>query len=185
MKKQNGFIFMETIVVVSVLSITLLLLFTSYSYILRKARERNVFDTSDTIYKLHYIEHILVNNSSRSSIVDFITNENVCSKIAIAGAVNEYECDLTGTFNGNTIESNTIESLKNSFGLQKIFYIKPSEVYNNDTLLLHFDATTIDYIRKLGKNDNMHRIYKFKKCYNDSCSDYEIFHASVEEVPQP
>ena len=46
MKKRNGFVFMETIVVVSVLSITLLILFSSYSYILRKSKERDTFDTT-------------------------------------------------------------------------------------------------------------------------------------------
>ena len=179
MKKQNGFIFMETIVVVSVLSITLLLLFTSYSYILRKARERNVFDTSDTIYKTFYIERLLVNNASDSRITnmaEFIRYSTLCG----GASSTRRTCDFTG----NTSYASVL-SLKNSYGLQKIYYLRPSELYDNQTELLKYDATTIDYIRKLGNNSNMHRIYKFKKCYDDACTDYEIFHASVEEVPAP
>ena len=178
MKKQNGFIFMETIVVVSVLSITLLLLFTSYSYILRKARERNVFDTSDTIYKTFYIERLLVNNANNSSIQnmsDFIKSSGLCTVFS-GGRI----CDFT-----NNPSNPSVLALKNSFGLEKIYYLKPSEIYNNNNLLLEYDATTIDYIRKLGNNSNMHRIYKFKKCYDDACTDYEVFHASIEEVPAP
>ena len=41
MRKQNGFVFMETIVVVSILSVTLMMLYGSYAFILKKSRERN------------------------------------------------------------------------------------------------------------------------------------------------
>ena len=57
--KKNGFVFIETLVVVSVLSLTLLMLFGSYSYIIRKSRERNVFDTTEMIYKTYYTKQIL------------------------------------------------------------------------------------------------------------------------------
>ena len=47
MKKKNGFVFMETIVVVSILSLTLILLYSSYAHILGTSKERKTFDTTD------------------------------------------------------------------------------------------------------------------------------------------
>ena len=75
--KKNGFVFMETLVVVSVLSFTLLMLFGTYSYILRKSRERNVFDTTEMIYKTYYTKEILTREFG--DINTFISS-SICKK---------------------------------------------------------------------------------------------------------
>ena len=64
--KKNGFVFMETIVVISVLSITLLMLFASYSYILRKSREKNTFDTTESIYKTYFVKSVIDNYKTQN-----------------------------------------------------------------------------------------------------------------------
>ena len=64
MRKANGFIFMETIVVVSVLSVTLLSLFSSFSFILKKSRERETYDTTAYIYKTFLVSKELLQQAS-------------------------------------------------------------------------------------------------------------------------
>lgn len=185
--KKNGFIFMETIVVVSVLSITLLLLFTSYSYLLRKARERNVFNTTDTIYKAYNVRESLI---TAIKGIDSTVSINSYIKTSCTSKKNGkfYECD-TKT-NGSSI-SQTYKSLREAYGLEKMYLIQNSTEIEEQSTLLLFDATTIDFIRSSEKDydettkNNWKTIMKFKKCYDrsksiDECEDYEVFHTMID-----
>lgn len=180
--KKNGFVFIETIVVISVLSITLLLLFSSYSFMLRKSRERDTFDNIELIYKTYYIKDILDNykasraaNDPRSSIMFYIEKNNLeCKKM---GSYNSYVCDLSSdSYNGSLL------SAKVAFETDKIYLLNPSELLkssNKNKWLVLFDATTIDYINELGVATNKQiMIVKYKKVYNDGT--YEVFHSSIE-----
>lgn len=159
--KKNGFVFIETLVVVSVLTLTLLMLFGSYSYIIRKSRERNSFDTTEMIYKTFYTKEILEKEYGSLSIY-----MNTCNK----PGTNVYECTISG---------NRLTQLQQAFEVEKIYFFTPSEVLSNTSVLVKLDATTIDYIKHLGKYSNTRRmIVKYKKTYQDGT--YEIFHSSME-----
>ena len=56
--KKNGFVFMETVVVVCLLSVTLLMLYGSYSHVLRKSGEKKNYDTTDSIYTTYYVKFL-------------------------------------------------------------------------------------------------------------------------------
>lgn len=159
--KKNGFAFLETIVVVSILSLTLILLFGTYSFILRKAKERNVFDTTEMIYKTYYTKEVI--DKEYGSIQTYM---NSCARL-----VNDvYECNLT---------DNRLIQLKQSFEVEKIYFLNPSNVYDNSNILLKLDATTLDYVKHLGKTNNtMRMIVKYKKVYQDGKT--EVFHSSME-----
>lgn len=180
--KKNGFVFLETIVVISVLSIILLLLFSSYSFMLRKSRERDTFDNIDLIYKTYYIKDIIDNykksravNDPRSSIMFYIEKNSIeCKKMS---SYNSYVCDLSNpSYNGSLL------SAKLAFEADKIYLLNPKELLksgNKDKWLALFDATTIDYINELGvATDRQVIIIKYKKYYGDE--DYEVFHSSIE-----
>ena len=184
MRKKNGFVFMETIVVVSVLSITLLTLFTSYSYILRKSRERNTFDTTEMIYKTYFVKEILyeLNPTTDTNSVVYFINRNltatgtnkICTKV-----YNSYICDLSqDTYNGELIQ------IKKVYEVDKFYYLNPNEILshsNKKEYLLSFDATTIDYINNLGKSVNRNLlVVKYKKYYNSEGTEYEVIHSSME-----
>lgn len=159
--KKNGFVFLETLVVVSVLSLTLILLFGTYSFILRKSRERNVFDTTEMIYKTFFTKEIIEKEYGNIS-----TYMNSCAKLKN----DVYEC---------TLQDNRLIQLKQSFEVEKIYFLIPSDVYNDKNTLLKMDATTIDYVKHLGKtNTTMRMIVKYKKNYQDGLS--EVFHSSME-----
>ncbi len=179
MRKKNGFVFMETVVVVGVLSITLLMLFGSYSFLLRKSRERNTYDTTEMIYKTYYVKEIIdsykpTGNNSIGIEYFIDSHPSFCSQM---GSFNSYVCDLS---------SNPADLLqvKMAFEVEKIYYLNPREILTSsqsDAWLSMFDATTIDYIHNLGESiDYNVMVVKYKKTYNKTDGSYEVIHSSME-----
>ncbi len=184
MRKESGFVFMETIVVISVLSITLLLLFGSYSYILRKSRTKNTFDTTESIYKTYYVKSFFENykkeqgrigNSVKMYIEDHRASGE-CTK-QTHKSQSSYICDLSAdSYNGY------LRPLKKAYEVDKIYYLNPKNVVDSteaNAWLNEFDATTIDYIRNISASFNKDiLIVKYKKIYSDG--SYEVIHSSLE-----
>lgn len=180
MRKKNGFVFVETIVVVSVLSLTLLILFASYSYILRRSRERNTFDTTEMIYKTYHVKNIIDSmntDATKKGVMAYLTNNpSVCKQMT---PYDSFECDLSSsTYNGNLLQ------IKKAFEVEKLYVVNTNKLLtstNSQAWLLKFDATTIDYINNMGLGkDYTILIVKYKKTYGKTDGSYEIFHASVE-----
>ena len=69
---KNGFVFVETIVVITVLTSALLLLFSSFSNILKKEKERMNYDDVAYIYRTHYLKNTL----DKLNLNDILTNLN-------------------------------------------------------------------------------------------------------------
>lgn len=179
MKKNKGFVFIETIVVVSVLSLTLLLLFSSYSYILRKSRERDAFETTETIYKTYYTK----------SIIDSLKSETN-PESGVKQYINKHlgtECKKMGTYNSYVCvpkEDGDLHQVIKAFEVEKFYLVNPAELYRSsehDDWLFLFDATTIDYLRELGGAQEVDLlIVKYKKTFNKNDGNYEIIHSSLE-----
>lgn len=186
MVKKNGFVFMETIIVIAILSITLVLLFSSYSYILRKSRQRNTFDTTETIYKTYFVKKAMDNYKiaagGTGNSVEYYMQHNLssgeCRKLTYGSDIS-FTCDLS-----SPSYSGYLAQLKRAFEIDKIYYLNPNKVTNSASStewLNKFDATTIDYIREIGPGSNYYiLIVKFKKTYNSLDGTYEVFHASME-----
>ena len=181
--KKNGFVFMETIVVISILSITLLMLFASYSYILRKSREKNTFDTTESIYKTYYIKNVIDNYKTKNSgtglgILYYVSNNSECTRRNF-GSDYSYTCDLSSSDYGGYLKQ-----IKKAFEVDKIYYLNPNKVVRSNEAnawLNTFDATTIDYINELGAGVNHDLIVvKYKKTYNKTDGTYEVIHSSME-----
>lgn len=179
--KKNGFVFMETIVVMSVLSITLLMLFASYSYILKKSREKNTFDTTESIYKTYYIKNVIDNYKAQHSgtglsILYYVNNNPECTRKNF-GSQYSYTCDLS-----SDDYSGYLNQIKRAFEVDKIYYLNPNKIVKSteaNTWLNTFDATTIDYIRDIGDSvDQYIFVVKYKKYYSDG--SYEVIHSSME-----
>lgn len=172
---------METIVVVSVLSLTLLILFASYSYILRKSRERNTFDTTETIYKTYFVKNVIDSlkpmGQSKTGLQYYIdTHTNECKKM---GGYNSYVCDFQDpSYSGDLLQ------IKLAFEIEKIYQLNPHDILkSNEKIdwLWEFDATTIDYINELGASVNHNlMVVKYKKTYNKADGTYEVIHSSME-----
>lgn len=179
--KKNGFVFMETIVVISILSITLILLFASYSQILRKSREKNTFDTLETIYKTYYIKDIIDEYQSSkglsgNSVQYFVNNSGECNSKSFTGGTS-FICDFSkNDYNGY------LKQAKLAYEVDKIYYLNPNKIVKSpdaNTWLNTFDATTIDYILDVGDSTDYNiLLVKYKKKYSDGT--YEVIHSSME-----
>lgn len=181
MRKTNGFVFMETIVVLSVLSVTLLLLFGSFNYLLKVSKTESNFDTTEMIYKTYYTKQIM--EAKSTTVKNYCYTHQIsagreCESIPIDDSV-AYICDLN-----RTGVSQDLYTLKTSFEVDKVYLVNPKKILtsaNKTNLLLKFDATTIDYINTLGIGaDHDYLIVKVKKTYGKTDGSYEIFHSSME-----
>ena len=138
---KKGFVLMETIVVIVVVSVALLTIFSSYNKILSKLRTENKYDTSEYIYITKYIKDYMQNNQSSLGInVDDISANitNYLSKIS---------------------NSNNLKSL---YGVEKIYLL--TNLNNFGGKEDKVDAYMIDYIKKLDvRNQDKLLIVEYKR----------------------
>lgn len=175
--RKNGFVFMETVVVICVLSATLLILYASYAHILRVTKERITFDTTDSIYTTYYVKKVLEhNNAGNSTFEQFFPSHS-----AYCRSINDgtgYVCDIASIPDSDT----TFYQLKNIFNVDKIYFLSPASILNSNKktdYLMELDATTIDYVQKLGISVvNKVLIVKYKYSYANN--QYEVIHSSME-----
>ena len=64
---KNGFVFIETIIVICVLTVSLMSLYANYSKILGNVKELNTFDTTEYNYKTYFLKNKF---GSVTSVVD-------------------------------------------------------------------------------------------------------------------
>lgn len=77
--KKNGFMFVESIAVLVVVILSLTLLLSSYSLVVRKSKEKNYYDLPSDKYLLYNIGNIGNVSSSYSVEGQFVANINNCS----------------------------------------------------------------------------------------------------------
>lgn len=61
MKKKKGFVFVETLVVVAVLTTSLLMLYSTYSAVIQKEKTRIKYNDSVYLYRTYYLEKFFQN----------------------------------------------------------------------------------------------------------------------------
>ena len=134
---KKGFVLMETIAVIVVLTFALVTIFTSYNKILSKVRTENKYDTSEYLYITKYIKKYIKDNNPSLSAND----------------VN----DPT-----NNIDILDRTNAKNLYGVEKIYILKNMDNFGgNET---KFDAYMIDYLKKLDvRSKDELIIVEFKK----------------------
>ena len=89
--KNKGFVLLETVMTICILSVILITLYASYAYILRQSLARNTYDLTDSIYEGYYITDIINNRYPDRN--DFFTNE--CTEIE----TKQYKCDIFNSTN--------------------------------------------------------------------------------------
>ncbi len=133
---KKGFVLMETIVVIVVVSVALLTIFSSYYKILSKIKSENKYDTSEYIYMTYWIKQIVKDNSITTSQINNLKNNNTDGLI-----------DCTNLPN--------VSSVKAMFDIKKIYVVKfdDNATLSNNTLT-KFDAYIIDYLRRADVDNN-------------------------------
>ena len=176
--KNKGFVLMETIVVIVVVTVALLTIFTSYNKILSKVKTENKYDTSEYIYMTSYIRDYIKSQVSTSA------NSFNCVSI-----VSQDTC--VNNINSSIINYNSNRTTFDIYGVEKIYIVTNLNTLENNKE--KFDAYMIDYIRKLDVRDSDELIiveykreakkegtYDTLTEYNNTFKLYETYIASLE-----
>ena len=152
---KKGFIFIETIIVVCILTVALMSLYGNYSKIMANTKELNTFDVSEYNYKTYFLKSKFLNNSSLTTTNPCITETSINfsdnNKVKI--------CKLSNITNNGT------RSIKQYLSAN---YSK-------------FDAYIIDYLNKIDLNqynDNLF-IVEYKKTDKQNTSEYLTYVSSL------
>lgn len=174
--KKRGFVLMETIVVIVVVTVSLVTIFSSYNKILTKVKSENKYDTSEYIYATRLIKKYMKENISSISPVN-ITE--------LTTPLNDYSDDV-----GNAMDV---------YNIKKIYVVKIYDGKIPDPSLQKFDGYMVDYLRKLDIPETDHEVnliiveyqrpvrdenYEVQKFYNSNADDgsdilYETYIASL------
>lgn len=150
--KKNGFVLIETIIVMSILAVGLISLYSSYVLIVRKTLSSSYEKPKDT-----YMAYELAKNINYS-MMNFV---NTPYYLEISSSNNNFrqrECGLDSSGNATCspfVDYSTDEyvDLYKTLGVDKVYFTNRSarDLYT-DKILLTFDGTTISYLRSI-RND--------------------------------
>ena len=171
--KKNGFIFIESIVVLVVVALSLAMLISSYSLVTRKTKEKEMYDKASDKYLLYAISNLgtdeLCNYGIECSSVSGSTFKYDSPKIT-------FRADRTGTYAcGNSKLGKILVECDQVFDEMDIVHIYVVEnivkdLYDNCSTakcsVNFYDSGTLEYMKSLKKcNDT-----NFDK-NSTSCSD--------------
>lgn len=167
--KNKGFVFIETIVTVLVLSTSLLYLYNSYNNIIDKEETRVYYDDVAYIYKTNYIKRFLEENAN----IEYVKSEAFKKSYvtSIGNAFDNFfnEAQLAENMN------NTLENILNNFRVNQMFLVKRNYIDECDgsetSGKCYFNAT-----------DNAYNLTNYIKSINDTKHDYYLVVEYSEKV---
>lgn len=127
LKNKKGFVLIETIIVMSVISLSMIILYSTYNKMLNSYGSISFYDNVEDIYTAYYI-YGLSNNLGYNSSSQIIN-----------------------------VSGNTYNDILSNFNIEKIYYFNETDVnkLTNDTLdLLKYDGTTINYLNSIKNKIN-------------------------------
>ena len=174
MTKKKGFIFIETIVVVAVLTVSLIMTYSTYTSSIMKENNRLYYDDPAYLYKSFYLTKFF-----RGYSLDLIA-----SIIADDNAISPFSCQNDGIFVDNSKGKTMCEVLVTSLNVDSMVltYNDLSDLQDNinsqkaKSISNQVDENMLNYLRTIGGDkQNGYRIvvrYASKKDGN-ACSDNE------------
>lgn len=128
---KKGFVLVETIAVITVLCIILVLLYASYSNLIKSVEEKSLYDNTEYIYKTAIVrDYILEHKDGPLSLTDSII---YCRN----NSSNECYNETCATDNCNFFRFLKVQAV----------YITPWETSGITGAISHIEATTQKYIR--------------------------------------
>jgi len=120
--KKNGFVFVETIVAIVVLTSSLLLLYTSFNKVLQSEKTRVYYDDVTYIYRTYYIKNRINELNMMAVLNDITSNQN--KYFTTVGI--EYE----ELFKGYEREKTFIANMLEDFEVSQIIVLKENKIDN-------------------------------------------------------
>lgn len=139
---KKGFVLMETIVVIVVISVALLTIFASYSKILTKVKIENKYDTSEYIYMTKYVRDYLKGEIDESD--GFSMDSTVGEPLNHSNLITNNIFKIKGIYLLKKLNDSTDENLK-KFDANMIDYIRKLDVGSSDIILIvEYDRDALD-----------------------------------------
>jgi len=137
--KRNGFVFIETIVAIVVLTSSLLLLYTTFNKVLQSEKSRVYHDDVSYVYRTYHIRNRLNELNIISVLNDITYNEN---KYFVTVGI-EYQ-DLFRNFEK---EKTYMANLLNDFEVSQMIILKENKIDNlkNCTIECSLDQNCLEY----------------------------------------
>src|SRR5574344_337494 len=137
MRNNKGFVIFETIIVISILAISLITLYSSYSLILTKTTTKSNYDNTEYIYKTYYVAKEYEKKGYN------------------------YTLNVDASRDLNSVVKNNFKVEK------VYFMKMSNDIVNDSNALLQFDGSTIKYLRSLSdyndaNKDDTRIIVKYK-----------------------
>ena len=137
--KKNGFVFVETIVAVVILTSSLLLLYSTFSKILQSEKTRVYYDDVNYIYRTWYVKERINSLNIMAALRDITSNTD---KYFVTVGI-EYDNLFTGYEREKTYISNLLED----YEVSQIIILKENKIDNlkKCTLECSLDSNCNDY----------------------------------------
>lgn len=167
MKNNKGFVLMETIIVMSVLSLALMTLYSSYVKIMANTKAKNFYDTPEALYIAEavsraqlYNEGYLTSNSENNSDkkATIIKNDSAY-KIICYNAIETYKAkSACSTISSRMVyQSSGLKRMYDAFNIEAIYVVNALEFKNLSedkfkSVLQFFDGSTIGYLKSIDRS---------------------------------
>jgi Tfp pilus assembly protein PilE len=148
---NKGFVFVETIIVITVLSVALITIYSSFSTVLSNEKKRSAYDDTAYIYETYYIEDYLVSLNLKQYVDHYLVENGRNIITFTCNDFSLYQLTMTDTSSTNNVIINDAAFNKESF-CEDVF----SKLKNHSHIKMVY-ITPFD-VRKL------------KKCIEDSTS---------------
>jgi len=126
MRNKKGFIFIETIITIVVLAVSLLYVYSSFNSILIKEKTRVHYDDVSYIYRTYYVKNFFA-KFELNDVLKTLTPDN---PMVIIG------CDYSGIFGDRTGYQSVCNDLYNNLGIENVAvalnYLKISSEEEHD-----------------------------------------------------
>ena len=167
MRNNKGFVLMETIIVMSVLSVALMTLYSSYVKIMANTKAKNFYDTPEALYiaeavsraQLYnegYLASNIEDNSDKKATI--IKNGSVY-KITCYNAIETYNKKATCSTTSNLMayQSSGLKRMYDAFNIEAIYVVDALEFKNLSenkfkSVLQFFDGSTIGYLKSIDRS---------------------------------
>ena len=167
MRNNKGFVLMETIIVMSVLSLALMTLYSSYVKIMANSKAKNFYDTPEALYiaeavsraQLYnkgYLASNIEDNSDKKATI--IKNGSVY-KITCYNAIETYNKKATCSTTSNLMayQSSGLKRMYDAFNIEAIYVVDALEFKNLSenkfkSVLQFFDGSTIGYLKSIDRS---------------------------------
>lgn len=167
MRNNKGFVLMETIIVMSVLSLALMTLYSSYVKIMANSKAKNFYDTPEALYiaeavsraQLYNKGYLASNIEDNSDKKATIIKNGSAYKITCYNAIETYNKKATCSTTSNLMayQSSGLKRMYDAFNIEAIYVVDALEFKNLSedkfkSVLQFFDGSTIGYLKSIDRS---------------------------------